>query len=146
MSIVEVHDPGGEERVMLLSRLHPLQPRGYGTSPSTPHVSSVPHPNPVRLVETQDLPEALLEVVRQEAVEEWVGTGVDVGHDDQEEVDAGSDTVLWYDEDEVDYVGGEEGQPADDEDHHDDDHHAGDFAFRAASPGQARPGPGRLHL
>lgn len=102
--------------------------------------------HPVALVEAQHLPEALLEVVRQEAVQEGVGAGVDVGEDHDEEVEDGTDAGLRDDVDQVDHVGGEEGQPAHHKHHHDDHHHACHLALRLAPLGQARPHAGRPHL
>lgn len=71
-----------------------------------------------------DLSEALLEVIRQKAVEQRVCTGVGVGQDDGEEVDPGSDTGLGDDDHQVDHVDDVERQPAEHEHHHDDHHHA----------------------
>lgn len=73
-------------------------------------------------VDAEHLLEAFLEVVRQEAIEEWVGTGVDVGEYDQGEIDGGA--VLGYDVDQVDNVGSEERQPTKDKHQHDDHYHA----------------------
>lgn len=76
----------------------------------------------VWFVDAQHLLEALLEVVGEEAVEEWVGTGVDVGEDDEGEVDGV--VGLRDNVNQVDDVGSEEGQPAKHKHQHDDHHHA----------------------
>lgn len=78
----------------------------------------------VWFVDAEHLLEALLEVVREEAIEDGVGTGVDVGEDDQEEVDCSGGFVLRDDMNQVDNVGGEEGQPTKNKNQHDDHHHA----------------------
>lgn len=62
-------------------------------------------------MEAEHLLEALLEVVREEAIEKWIGAGVDVGENDQEEVDCGSGVVFRDGVNQVDNVGNEEGQP-----------------------------------
>lgn len=63
----------------------------------------------VGFVKAEHLLEALPEV-GEEAVEEGVGAGVDVGEDDQEEVQGG--VGFGDDVDQVDNVCCEEGQPA----------------------------------
>lgn len=75
-------------------------------------------------METKHLLEALLEVLREEAIEDWVGARVDIGEDDQEEVDCSGDFALRDDINQVDDVGNEEGQPTKHEHQHDDHHHA----------------------
>lgn len=85
-------------------------------------LSTVHSPGTIWFVNAEHLLEALLEVVRQEAVEEWVGTGVDIGEYHQGEVHGGA--VLGYDVDQVDNVGSEEGQPTNDKHQHDDHYHA----------------------
>lgn len=65
----------------------------------------------VWFVDTEDLLKALFEVVGEEAVEERVGAGVEVGEDDNDEVDGF--VGRWDDVNQVDHVGDEEGQPAD---------------------------------
>lgn len=67
--------------------------------------------------------EALLEVVRQKAVEQRVCTGVGVRQDDSEEVDPSSGTGLWDDDHQVDHVDDEERQPAEHKHHHNHHHH-----------------------
>lgn len=66
----------------------------------------------------------MLEVVREERVEDWVGTGVDVGEDHQGEVGYEGDLCLWDGEELVDDVEREERQPAEYKHQHDDHHHA----------------------
>lgn len=90
--------------------------------------------------------ETLLQVVRQEAVEDGVGAGVGVGQDDGEEVDAGSGARLWDDDHQVDDVDDEEGQPAEHKHHHDHHHHPGHLALRAPTLGESGTSPGGLHL
>lgn len=91
--------------------------------------------NTIWFVDAEHLLEALLEVVREEAIEEWVGTGVDVGEDDQEEVDGG--IVLRDDDNQVDNVRREEGQPTKYKHQHDDHHHARHLTLRLTSLSQA---------
>lgn len=93
-----------------------------GGSWSTSHLACVP--NSVWLLDAEHLLEALPEVVREEAVEDWVGAGVDIGEDDQEEVDGSIGIALRDDMNQVDHVGSEEGQPTKYEHQHDDHHHA----------------------
>ena len=100
--------------------------------------------NTIRSVDAEHLLEALLEVVGEEAVEERVGTGVDVGEDDQEEVDGG--VVLGDDVDQVDDVGGEEGQPANHKHQHDDHHHARHLTLRLTPLSHACTRTRRPHL
>lgn len=85
----------------------------------------------VGFVDTENLLEALFEVVREEGVEERVGAGVDVGEDDQEEVDGRGGFVLRDDVDQVDDVGGEEGKPTNHKHQHNDHHHAGHLTLRS---------------
>ena len=87
------------------------------------------------------LSEALLEVVRQEAIEQRVGAGVGVGQDDREEIDAGRDTGLRDDEHQVDHVDDEERQPAEHKHHHNHYHHPGYLPLRPPALGEARPRP-----
>lgn len=93
--------------------------------------------NTIWFVDAEHLLEALLEVVREEAVEDWVGAGVDVGEDDQEEVDCSGGFALRDDMNQVDNVGGEEGQPTKHKHQHDDHHHARHLALRLAPLCQA---------
>lgn len=97
----------------------------------------------IRLVGTQDLPEALLEVVGEEAVEERVGAGVEVGEDDDEVDDF---VGGWDDVNQVDRVGDEEGQPADQEHQHHHHHHARHLSLRPPPLRQACAHAGRPHL
>lgn len=91
-------------------------------------------------------PEALLEVVWQEAVEERVGTGVGVRQDDSEEVDASGGAGLRDDDHQIDHIDDEERQPAEHKDHHDHHHHARHFALWASAFGEADARPRGLHL
>lgn len=84
-------------------------------------------------MEAKHFLETLLEVVRQEAVEDGVGAGVYVGEDDQDEVDCGGDVVLGYCINQVDDVGGKERQPTQDKHQHDDHHHASHLTLRLAA-------------
>lgn len=90
--------------------------------------------------------EALLQVVGQEAVEHRVGAGVGVRQDDGEEVDGGGGAGLRDDDDQVDHVDDEEGQPAEHEHHHDHHHHLRHLALRTPSLGEAHPLPRGLDL
>lgn len=85
----------------------------------------------------EHLLKALLEVVRQEAVEKRVCAGVDIGENDQEGENCSSGVVLGDDVEQVDNVGNEEGKPANYKHQHDDHHHPCDFALRLPPPGQA---------
>lgn len=69
------------------------------------------------------LSEALFQVVRQEAIEHRVGTGIGVGQDDGKEVDASCDAGLRDNDDQIDHVDDKERQPAEDKHHHDHHHH-----------------------
>lgn len=89
----------------------------------------------IRFVDAEHLLEALLEVVWEEAIEDRVGTGVDVGEDDQGEVDGG--VGLRYGVKQVDNVRSEERQPTNDEHQHDDHHHARHLALRLTALGPA---------
>lgn len=80
--------------------------------------------NTIGFVEAEQLLEALLEVVREEAIEDWVGAGVDIGENDHGEVDCGGAFALRDDINQIHYVGGEERQPTNDEHQHDDYYHA----------------------
>lgn len=93
--------------------------------------------NAIWFVDAEHLLEALLEVVGEEAVEDRVGAGVDVGEDDQEEVDCSGGFVLRDDVNQVDNVGSEEGQPAQHKHQHDDHHHARHLALRLTPLSQA---------
>lgn len=92
------------------------------------------------------LSEALLQVVRKEAVEHRVGTRVGIGQDDGEEVNAGGDAGLWDDDDQIDNVDDEERQPAEHKHHHDHHHHPRHLALGASTFGESRPRPRGLHL
>lgn len=92
--------------------------------------------NTIRFVDAEHFLEALLKIVREEGVEDWVGTGVDVGEDDQEEVQGG--IVLRDDVNQVDNVGCEEWQPTNYKHQHDDHHHACHLTLRPPPPSQAR--------
>ncbi len=48
--------------------------------------------------------EAPLKIVRQKAIEQWIGAAVDVGQDDGEKVDASDKAVLWEGADQVEDV------------------------------------------
>lgn len=98
----------------------------------------------IRFVGTEDLLEALLEIVGEEAVEERVGAGVEVGEDDDDEVDGlvGG----WDDVNQVDRVGDEEGQPADHKHQHHHHHHARDLSLRPPPLRQACAHACRPHL
>lgn len=91
--------------------------------------------NTIWFVDAEHLLEALLEVLREEAIEEWVGTGVDISEDHQEEVDGG--IVLRDDVNQVDNVGREEGQPANYKHQHDNHHHARHLTLRLTALSQA---------
>ena len=106
---------------------------GCTPSPSDPACGAII----IWFVEAEHLLEALLEVVREEAIEDWVGTRVDVGEDDQEEVDSSGGVVLRDDMNQVDNVGNEEGQPTKYKDQHDDHHHACHLALRLTPLSQA---------
>ncbi len=102
--------------------------------------------DPVDPVDAQHLLEAPLKVVRQKAVEQRIGTAVDVGQDDSEKVDAGDKAVLWEGADQVEDVENEKWQPAQDKYHHDDHHHSCHFLLRLAAFGESRSHTGRLYL
>lgn len=106
-----------------------------GRRVSTSHL--VGGANTVWFVAAEDFLEALLEVVRQEAVEKWVRAGVDVGENNQEEEHSGSGVAFGDDVKQVDDVGDEEGEPANDENHHDDHHHARHLPLWPAPPSPA---------
>ena len=89
----------------------------------------------IRFLDAEHLLEALLEVVWEEAIEHRVCTGVDVGEDDQGEVDGG--VGLGYGVKQVDNVGSEERQPTNDKHQHDDHHHARHLALRLTALGPA---------
>ncbi len=91
--------------------------------------------NTIWFVEAEHLLEALLKVVREEGIEDWVSAGVDVGEDDYAEVDGGA--VLRDDVNQVDNVGSEERQPAKYKHQHDDHHHARHLPLRPSPPSQA---------
>ena len=95
----------------------------------------------VSLVDAEDFSEALLEVVGQEAVEQGIGAGVDVGEGDLEEVDPRHQAGLGDGGHLVHHVGDEEWEPAEHKHHNNDHHHARDLAFRAPAPRQAGPRP-----
>lgn len=86
--------------------------------------------NTIWFIDTEHLLEALLEVIREESIENWVGTGVDIGENDQGEVESVSSSVLGDDVNQVDNVGSEEGQPTKYKHQHDDHHHACHLALR----------------
>lgn len=108
---------------------------GCGLSTS-PRVYST---DTIWFVETEHLLEALLEFVREEAIKDWVGAGVDIGEDDQEEVDCSGGIVLGDDINQVDNICCEEGQPTKHKHQHDDHHHACHFTLRLTPLGQACP-------
>jgi len=103
--------------------------RGCSLKPSRLACSS----NTIWFVDAEHFLEALPEVVREEGIEDWVGAGVDVGEDDQEEVDCHVDIVLRDDMNQVDNVGGEEGQPTKYKHQHNDHHHARHLPLRLAA-------------
>lgn len=86
--------------------------------------------------------EALFKVVRQEAIEQRVRTGVGVRQDNGEEVDAGSDAGLWDDDHQVDHVDDEERQPAEHKHHH----HPRHLALGTPTLGEACARSRGLHL
>lgn len=92
----------------------------------------------IRLAHAQDLPEALLEVVGQEPVEQRIGTAVGVRQDDGEEVHPYHHAVLREYEHQVYHVNDVERQPAEDEHHHDYHHHAGHLPLGAPALGKSR--------
>lgn len=83
--------------------------------------------NTIWFVGTEDLLEALFEIFGEESIEEWIDAGVEVGEDDDDEVDSG--VGHRDDVDQVDHVGDEEGQPADEKHQHHDHHHARDLTL-----------------
>lgn len=88
-------------------------------------------------VEAEHLLEALLEFVREEAIEDWVGTGVDVGEDDHQEVDCSGGIVFRDDMNQVDNVGCEEGQPTKHKHQYNDHHHSCHLTLRLTPLSQA---------
>lgn len=98
------------------------------------------------LDQAEDVLEALLEVVGQEGVQDWVGTAVSVGEDHHKVKHAfkrrgGTDGHRH---------GGDiedvEGEPAENEDGHHDGHHPGDLLLRLFPLGGAHADPRGLHL
>lgn len=85
--------------------------------------------------------EALLEVVRKEAIEHWVGAGVGIGQDDSKEVHASSGAGLWDDDHQIDHVYDKERQPAEHKHHHNHHHHPRHLALRTPAFGKACPRP-----
>lgn len=81
----------------------------------------------VRFVDTKHLLKALFEIVGEEAIEERVGAGVEVGEDDDDEVHGF--VGRWNDVNQVDHVDDEEGHPADQKHQHHDHHHARDLTL-----------------
>lgn len=74
-------------------------------------------------------PEALLEAVGEEAIDDRIGTAVGIRQHHHEEVDAKEGWLLWQWADNIDYVEDIEGEPAKDEDSHNSHHHAGHSAL-----------------
>jgi len=70
-------------------------------------------------------PEALLEAVGEEAIDNRIGTAVGIWQHHHKEVDTKEGRLLWQWADNIDYVEDIEGEPAKDEDSHNSHHHAG---------------------